>query len=579
MLRRCLTLNIQSTIKLNNNINIFPKCYQINSICTKTPIFSETNTDKVIKISSKEKNILNKKNRTTINNKYNSGDKLQDELKLALDLDKLKLPRCTGCGCTLQFTSPNELGYIPKSIAVKHLNSKDTTNKPNNKNNSIANNNNKEVEEEEDDNEINLSKGKEYFERFHVIKKKLIENHVCQRCHLLKNYGKITPVKIPIESFRDKLSELKNFNCVIVKVIDLMDFNGSFVHDFRSMIGNNPVILVGNKLDILPDDIHHDRIENWLRKEAKDRGLQVSHVKLLSSINRDGIKQFIVELENLRRGRDVFIVGCSNVGKSTFVNTLINEYNNKIEFKENTQNSNEEVQEEKFYTLKEIKEMEREKEKNQIMTRATTSVFPGTTLNLVSIPIWENSKLFDTPGVDNPYQIVKLLNMEELKMVIPSKRIKPSLVHMISNKTIFLGGLVRIDYEGSLAAFHVYTSSLLPIHISNTAKSDELYQRQVGKLFSPPILHSASDNIQEDPRFNKFDLTENVREFNITPENIDFIHTYVDVVISGLGWISIKSLSKNKYSPTKIKVYTPKNIDVTLRNPLIPLTTNVTILK
>ncbi|KAM9997850.1 hypothetical protein ACTFIY_007514 [Dictyostelium cf. discoideum] len=634
---KTISNNFSKNIYYNNNNNL--KFFTTTTKTTTTTTTTNTTTENKIKneneneneininpnkkLNSKERNILlgkalklKKKNEKiqSINEKMKIESDLQkNEYDKILNLDKVKLPRCTGCGSTLQTTSPKEPGYLPESIAIKHIEQLNEE-----KIEKIENS--KPIEEQD-------KSGEEYFNSFYIIKKKNNEKKVCQRCHILKNYGRVAPVAIPIEKFKDNLSQLKDLNCLVVKVVDLMDFNGTFIEDFREIIGRNPVIVVGNKMDLLPDDIHKDRIEQWIRSEAKKRGLShISHVKLISSASGDGMKQFIIELEKLRKSRDVFIVGCSNVGKSTFVNTLIKEYNNRVEF-----TTNEKLESKKQaepLTIQEQKDLDREKLLKSLQSKITTSVLPGTTLNLLSLPLWDNSTLFDTPGIDNPRQMIKNLTIDELKQVIPSKRIKPQLAHMIEGKSLFIGGLVRIDYAGPLSTFMIYTSNSIPLHITSTQKANFIIKRHQGSFLTPPILSGSEfsldnknqeeqeqkqkqkqeekeeleeEELEEgelgneekqklieksrqeiiDQRYKKlsqYDLEilekfkfSQIRTFTIKPEKIDFDHTYIDLVISGLGWISIKSLSK-KIKSSKLIIHTPNNIDVSLRPPLIPKT-------
>ncbi|KAN0009447.1 hypothetical protein ACTFIU_006742 [Dictyostelium citrinum] len=619
---KTISNNFSKSINNNNHFKFFTTTTTTQNTIKNENNEIESTTNK--KLNSKERNILlrkslrvNKKNEKlqTINEKMKVESDLQkNEFDKILDLDKIKLPRCTGCGSTLQTTSSKEPGYLPESIAIKHIEQLNDE-----KNEEIENK--KPIEEQD-------KSGEEYFNSFYLNKKKINDQKkVCQRCHILKNYGRVAPITIPIEKFKHNLSQLRDLNCLVVKVVDLMDFNGTFIEDFREVIGTNPVIVVGNKMDLLPDDIHKDRIEQWIRAEAKKRGLNhISHVKLLSSTSGDGMKQFIIELEKLRKSRDVFIVGCSNVGKSTFVNTLIKEYNNRVEF-----TTNEKLEAKKSsepLTIQEQKDLDREKLLKSLQSKITTSVLPGTTLNLLSLPLWDNSTLFDTPGIDNPRQMIKILSIDELKQVIPSKRIKPCLAHMIQGKTLFIGGLVRIDFDGPLSTFMIYTSNSIPLHLTSTQKAAFIIKRHQGTFLTPPILSGSesykNDNDQEETLLNnnndnnnnnnneqqkqlieeeeqekeeksiekireeiiekrfkslsQYDLErlENfkftqIKTFTIKPEKIDYQHTYIDLVISGLGWISIKSLSK-KIQSSKLVIYTPDNIDVSLRPPLIPKT-------
>ncbi|EFA77603.1 hypothetical protein PPL_12209 [Heterostelium album PN500] len=500
----------------NNNININRNYYcsisseNDSTIATTTT----TSTETTKKLTSIEKNKEKKrKQKELILKQLEIDESLQVDNELTdkehltlLDMNRsmLSSSRCTGCGCSLQCDHPNQLGYIPKSVAIRYLLNKNK--KPSDTTTSDTSEDDYYDEEYEKYRKLTIEEeAKRNFENFSVkngSKKNMNEKETCQRCHMLKHYGKVVPIKIPVEEFRHKLSPIKDMNCVVVKVVDIMDFHGTFVENFRKIIGNNPVILVGNKMDVLPADIHRNRIEDWLRRECKLRGMVVSHVTLLSSASRDGIAKFIVELEKLRRGRDVFVVGCSNVGKSTFLNALVDEYREKVIFNENEQGNSG------------SSNNNNNQAKPSALERATTSIFPGTTLNIISVPLW--------------------------------------------SKSIFLGGLARIDYQGGLATFTVYVSNHLPVHICKTEKADALFERQRGKLLSPPLTED-QDRFDNDESIK---LTQ-VKRFTITPEKIDFKHTHSDIVISGLGWIAIKPLSTS-LQPMKITVHTPKGIDYNL---------------
>ena len=45
----------------------------------------------------------------------------------------------------------------------------------------------------------------------------------------------------------------------------------------------------------------------------------------------------------------------------------------------------------------------------------TTSEFPGTTLDLIEIPLDENSSIYDSPGIVNRHQIAHLIDENTLK--------------------------------------------------------------------------------------------------------------------------------------------------------------------
>jgi len=109
-------------------------------------------------------------------------------------------------------------------------------------------------------------------------------------------------------------------------------------------------------------------------------------------------KTILLELKIMA---DVGLIGFPNVGKSTFINTLLKSYAS---------------------SQKDI---------------ITTSFYAGTTLNLIKIPFGENF-IIDTPGLINDNQITHYLSQKALKVVTPKKEIKPKVYQLDSGQTLFL---------------------------------------------------------------------------------------------------------------------------------------------
>ncbi len=62
-----------------------------------------------------------------------------------------------------------------------------------------------------------------------------------------------------------------------------------------------------------------------MKREAKELGLKPVDVFLVSAGRGQGIREVIDAIEHYRNGKDVYVVGCTNVGKSTFINRIIKE--------------------------------------------------------------------------------------------------------------------------------------------------------------------------------------------------------------------------------------------------------------
>ncbi|WP_026906258.1 ribosome biogenesis GTPase YqeH [Paucisalibacillus globulus] len=361
---------------------------------------------------------------------------------------------CIGCGVQIQTEDPKGLGYTPKSSLEK-------------------------------------------------------EDILCKRCFRLKHYNEIQDVSIHDDDFLKMVSTIRERNGLVVHIIDIFDVNGTMIKSLPRIVGNNPIILVGNKMDLLPKSTNRSKLIQWLRASAKEAGLKVKDVFLISSVKGHGIEELTEGIENYRENQDVYVVGTTNVGKSTFINRLI---------KQSVGESN----------------------------VITTSYFPGTTLGFIEIPLDEHSALIDTPGIVNHEQIAHYISDKDLKIVTPRKEVKSRVYQLNAGQTLFFGGLARLDFiKGDRQSFVCYFSNELSIHRTKLDKADELYKNHVGELLSPPD----EESLKLLPEF-----TSNA--FRLTDEK-------TDIVFPGLGWITVSG------SNTTVVAHSPKEVAVSIRKSLI----------
>ncbi|MBD1382069.1 ribosome biogenesis GTPase YqeH [Metabacillus arenae] len=335
------------------------------------------------------------------------------------------------------------------------------------------------------------------------------EEIVCQRCFRLKNYNEIQDVSLTDDDFIKILHGIGDTKALIVKIVDIFDFNGSWLTGLNRFVGNNPILLVGNKVDILPKSVNKERLSNWMKREAKELGLKPVDVMLVSSARGTGIKEVTEAIDHLRNGQDVYVVGCTNVGKSTFINRILKEVSGEEDV-------------------------------------ITTSHYPGTTLDLIEIPLDDGSSLFDTPGIINHHQMAHYIEKKDLKLLSPKKEIKPRVFQLNEKQTLFFGGLARFDYvSGGRTSFVCYIPAELDIHRTKLENADELYKKHAGDLLQPP----RRDQVDDFPELVR-------HEFMIKDGK-------TDIVFSGLGWVTANDANK------KIVAYAPRGVNITLRRSLI----------
>ncbi|MFC6331443.1 ribosome biogenesis GTPase YqeH [Paenibacillus septentrionalis] len=334
---------------------------------------------------------------------------------------------------------------------------------------------------------------------------------ICQRCFRIKHYNEASSVALDQDDFLRLLSGIGNTQSLVVHIVDIFDFEGSMISGLQRFVGNNPVLLVVNKVDLLPKSINMNRIRNWVQRQAKEEGLRTVEVVLCSAKRNIGFERVIEEIEKHRDGRDVYVVGATNVGKSTLINRLIHDYS----------------------------DLEQE---------LTTSRYPGTTLDAVRIPLDDGKAIIDTPGIVYSSRMTEIVPRSFLGTLLPDKPIKPLVYQLNEGQTLFFGSIARFDFvEGERQSFTLYVANGMNIHRTKLERADELYAEHKGELLGGPTL----EELEEIPGWTRHTIRIKRGSFS-------------DIYISGLGWIQV-----NRDSGALVDVYAPKGIKVLQRDSMI----------
>ncbi len=167
--------------------------------------------------------------------------------------------KCIGCGATMQSTNPDEVGYIKKE--------------------------------------------------------KYNDGKYCERCFKINNYNLKSVTNL------DNINEyiLKEINTkakYVYFMVDFLNINSETINTYKLI--NVDKCLVISKLDVIPKSIKCQNITNYLRSyyNVQDRIIYQSSNK---KINSNQIINNIVN-NNLK---NVYLVGYTNSGKSSLINTLI----------------------------------------------------------------------------------------------------------------------------------------------------------------------------------------------------------------------------------------------------------------
>lgn len=337
--------------------------------------------------------------------------------------------RCIGCGSAIQTTTKDQPGYVPKSALEKSG-----------------------------------------------------DSIVCQRCFRLRHYNEVLPVTISQEDFYRAISNIASTNSLIVNIIDVFDIEGSLIPQISKLTNHNDLLIVANKRDLLPKSINNRKLIHHIKKLVADANLKPLDIVLMSATKKHNLDDVMETIMTVAKGRDIYVVGATNVGKSTFINAVLQSYANA---------------------------------KGDVITVSQTA---GTTLDLIRIPI-EDQELIDTPGIINDIQLTHYVDTKTLSFITPKKEIKPRGYQLQPEQTLFLNGFARIDFlSGQPTSFIVYASPKIYIHRTKLQNADNLYETRRFEVLAPP-------NEGEDFPLKKV-LFQTKKE--------------QDIVLPGLGFITIK---------------------------------------
>ncbi|KAF9201465.1 hypothetical protein BGZ49_008294 [Haplosporangium sp. Z 27] len=386
------------------------------------------------------------------------------------------------------------------------------------------------------DQESNESEGKEDT----VLEKKprikpISSRVICQRCHSLSHHNSplaslsVLPSVFfpsppaPVPKHIATLKQSKS--ATVVLVVDLVDFPLSlpqpviqellkykkpigYVNRKDQRQGSTPIIVVGNKFDVMPNGTQKYKIAKNLHDYFEKHGLgsNIKSIHILSAKNPSGedIRMLLKNIGTVwgKYGKgNVVMVGAENVGKSQLLNAFLEESGrwrpNNIEVESQKHGAKQLERQKKLSALlsasggvkkdddddgdddDEDKEWDTMTGKDSVgadiekykvlyterglekikLYETTVSNVPGTTLEKIKVPLRVLKKymggdykevdskwLMDTPGIrSNEGLLTNWLTLEELKVSLPKKMLKPASFLLEEGRSFFLGGLVRID--------------------------------------------------------------------------------------------------------------------------------------
>lgn len=431
---------------------------------------------------------------------------------------------------------------------------------------------------------------------------------VCQYCHNLHNHSPHLQLARPPVDFEKVFARVKTLGSsnsttlgkgagesnlisrdlsdvisggpVIVHVVDCLDYSGTLIKELQRYVGEGRRgIVVLTKTDALKNSpFSIEKIMRWVKTALKASiGSSASHTPTskvssddednseqwtiipVSSVTGTGLSTLVDRIRTLRQPApstvhtkhlklpDVYLVGRPNVGKSMLVRALLQMAGGI----------------------------------NDIRRTPTVSMYPGTTIGFISMPLNRFGTLFegisgrqgdegkktddsvgeeeeeeeegsggdvtgmlyDTPGIFGAGQLLtQFLTESELKMAGQSNKIHSKFFDMYAGRSMLIGSMARIDVEHG-EIFRMVTCFQYDltrnIHVCKTSRADEHC--------------AAARDIHRDPRKTYINLAPPstvertaslppltpVTELILKKNPKTGIFDSVDVVLAGLGWVTL----------------------------------------
>ncbi|MFV0380246.1 MAG: ribosome biogenesis GTPase YqeH [Anaerorhabdus sp.] len=251
--------------------------------------------------------------------------------------------------------------------------------------------------------------------------------------------------------------------------------------------------------------------------------------------------------------RDLLPITLSNEKLERFILDRLSDYNINllgiVVTGKNIQSGNEEIFKiiEKFYNDRDIIVMGKANAGKSTMLNElisnntlTSSRYPGTTLDFNPLMI-NGFRFIDTPGIEGENTMLMNVCENDLKSILPFEKIKPRGYQVNRNQSFSLGGLVRFDFLSCEKASVVfYISNRCMIHRGKFENADEFWNKHLNTLLKPVSINQ---------NYTKLKTVSGLQK--------------IDIVVDGLGWVSITGKIK------EIIVNYPKNINIIIRKAMI----------
>lgn len=276
-------------------------------------------------------------------------------------------------------------------------------------------------------------------------------------------------------------------DALIIWVIDLFSFNGTLNPSIVKKVKKLNVVVIGNKFDLFPKKVSSEQITEYIKERFNEVGIKPYSIRIFKNAEDIDGHELIIDMNKARAGHDVYMIGSTASGKTSIINKGMKSYKN---------------------TSKRV---------------IKTEIYPGTSLNVLEIPLSNSSFFYEVPGFSLVNSIYGKVEKETFKMVVPKSEIKVTTKTLDKDEALMIGSLGAYQLiKGKSTSFKFYSSEMVETKKISGKKLESALEENTVKKYLRPVSERFTD-------FKDFDV------FEYTMEDDGELH---DIAISGLGWVS-----------------------------------------
>ena len=276
----------------------------------------------------------------------------------------------------------------------------------------------------------------------------------------------------------------------IIWVVDLFSFNGMLNPEIANKVKKLNLTVVGTKRDLFSKSVKDESLINFLTESFNAYGIKPKNVRLIDNTNKIDSKALIKDVNEARQGHDVYMIGNLASGKTSLINKALKGFENK--------------------TNRQIK----------------TIKYPGTSVDVLEIPLSRSSFFYELPGISQDTSVVGKLEKDVAKLITPKKEIKVSTRGMAPGEALMVGSIAAFEMiKGKATNVRFYSAEAVETKKVSLKKLDDYIKENNIRRSVRPV----SERLVS---FHDYDM------FEYALENDKKWH---DIAIEGLGWLSVNA--------------------------------------